>query len=92
MDIGFAHREFGRALSILCSHPDRIQERLGSAYSNALSHIPRENIPEHLLNKYDSIMKKLEWTKGTSSPPSDDDANLLVRAIEDLTALLSEEY
>ena len=92
MSIEFAWTTFGRAISILASHPDRIQERLRIAYGEALSRVPREDIPEELVRLYDSIMRNLAWVENNLSPPSDDDARLLVTEIEDLSALLEDEF
>jgi hypothetical protein len=55
-----------------------------------LSRVPKEDIPEDLLNQYDSIMRRLAWVENHASVPSDDEARLLVTAIEDLSALLED--
>jgi hypothetical protein len=91
MSIEFASSKFGTAISILASHPGRIQERLRVAYSEALSRVPRTDIPEELLPQYDSVMSDLTWVENSSSAPSDDEARLLVTRLEDLSMLLEEE-
>jgi hypothetical protein len=91
MDVVFAAGRFNTALSILASHPGRIQERLISAYEGALSRIPRADIPTALLPKYDSVIQSLVWMKEGVLLPPDDPAQLLVTAIADLSALLDDE-
>lgn len=90
MSIEFASSKFGTAISILASHPGRIQERLRVAHDEALSRVPRIDIPEDLLPQYDSIMRDLTWVENNSPVPSDDEARLLVTRLEDLSTLLQE--
>lgn len=91
MDIEFASQKFGTAISILVSHTGRIHDRLRSAYTEALSRVPRTDIPEELLNQYDSIMDGLKWIESNSPAPSEDEASMLATALEDLTTLLHDK-
>jgi hypothetical protein len=91
MDAEFASQKFGTAISILVSHVGRINDRLRVAYTEALSRVPRKDIPEELLNQYDSIMDGLKWIEGNSPAPSEDEASMLATALEDLTSLLHDE-
>jgi hypothetical protein len=91
LDVHFAYQKFGTALSIMASHPERIQERLSVAYREAMSVVPRKNIPSNLLGQYDSLMQRLEWIESGVAAPSDDEAQLLATAVEDLYAHLEDE-
>lgn len=90
-DATFAYMKLGTSLSILASHPGRIQERLRDAYNETILSIQRENIPAPLLRQYDSLKKRLAWIESGAAAPSDDEARLIVTAIEDFYATLESE-
>lgn len=91
LDVHFAYQKFGTALSIMASHPERIQQRLRVAYREAMSVVPRTNIPSNLLSQYDALMQRLAWIESGAAAPDDDDAQLLATAVEDFYALLEDE-
>jgi hypothetical protein len=88
MDVYFARSKFGQAVSILASHPGRIEERFRSAYDNAISCVSGTDIPSDLADRYESIMRALAWIREGSSPPSEDELQLLANRIEDMYALI----
>lgn len=90
-DVHFAYQKFGTALSIMASHPERIQERLRIAYREAMSVVPRKNIPSSLLSRYDALMQRLAWIESDAAGPDHDDVRLLATAVEDFYALLEDE-
>lgn len=92
MSVEFASQKFGTAISILMSHPGRIHDRLRKAYMEALSRVPRTDIPEELLNQYDSIMNGLKWIEGNSSAPSEDEVRMVATELEDFTTLLHDYF
>ncbi len=88
MDVYLARSKFGQAISILASHPGRIEERLRSAYDNAISCVHGTDIPSELAERYESMMRSFSWIRDGSSPPSENDLQSLATVIEDMYALL----
>lgn len=88
MDVRFAMGKFGQAYSILAENPARIHERMQSAYSNALSRIPRTDIPPEFLDQYDEITRTLSRLDLGDESPSEVELQILAVQIHDMYALL----
>jgi hypothetical protein len=92
MSLDYAGEKFGTALSILASSPGRILDRLRSAYLDSLMRVEQKDIPDALLMSYNTLMTDLAWiTDDSKTPPSEDEAMLLVRRIEDLSGELDDQ-
>lgn len=87
MNLVFAITEVGRAVSILTTGRARILDRLVSARDEALSHVQREDIPEHLRNQFDAIITQAAKLDALT----EDEGVSLAKAIEDLAGPLDDE-
>jgi len=92
MSLDYAGEKFGTAISILAGGKGRILDRLRFAYLDSLMRVERADIPNDLLLTYDALMTDLAWiTDDSKTPPSEDEAMLIVRHIEDLSAQLDDQ-
>lgn len=82
-----------QAISILASGKGRILDRLRSAYLDSLMRVQREDIPNDLLLSCCRMILRRADSLGlkTKPPPSEDEAMLIVTAIEDLSTLLDDQ-
>lgn len=91
MALEYAAEKFGTAIAILATQPDRIQERLKSAYLDSIIRVERKDIPSRLATDYDSIISRFEWAREHTAPPDDEESRTLASLILDLSTHLDDE-
>lgn len=91
MSLDYAAEKFSTAVSILATQPDRIQERLKSAYLDSIIRVDRKDIPDRLVDDYDSIIFRLAWAREHEPPPDDEDSRRLANLIVDMSGSLDDE-
>jgi hypothetical protein len=82
-----AASEVGKAVSILTTYKARIIQRLISARDDALSHVKREDIPEHLRQRFDQVMAQVSVVDSLT----EDEGMVLATMLADLSTSLDDE-